>query len=249
MSKGKYHNGDFYENFGLYKNNEFDLAILDTPFGIKEDGRKKRNDKFKDQNGKSHKVNRTYKVDVYDDNPPPLEYWEEMKRISKYQIIFGCNYLNFPFKQDSSGRIIWHKFTGKNDFSDCEIAWTNLFNSVRSFEYMWSGFMQAKSISEPRTFQGDVKKRVKRIHPNQKPVELYRWILQLPKVQKEFKIIDTHVGSGSSLIACELEGFDYEGWEKSKNYYNSSLKRLQEIEKEEKVNLKLFETYQIKMKL
>lgn len=222
---------------------------MDTPFGIKEDGRKKRNAKILGKNGERRKFTRKYKVDRYDDNPPPVSYWHEVKRISRFQIIFGCNYLSFPFKEESSGRIIWHKFTGKNDFSDCEVAWTNLFKSVRSFEFMWAGMMKAKSVKEPRTSRGNTKTDDGRIHPNEKPVELYRWILQLPQVKKGFKILDTHAGSASSLVACELEEFDYVGYEKSKLYYPSSLERVTEVRNREKVELKLFDVTQIKLDL
>ncbi len=138
--------------------------------------------------------------------PPTKEYFDELFRVSKNQIIWGCNYFDYIFP--STGRIVWDKCNGKSTFSDCEIAYCSSHDSVRMFRFMWNGMMQGKSIEEGHIMQGNKKLNEKRIHPTQKPVTLYEWLLT--KYAREGDIIlDTHVGSGSSLIACERLGFEY----------------------------------------
>lgn len=163
---------------------------------------------------------------------PDKEYFDELFRISKHQIIWGVNYFDYPF---SSGRIIWDKVNGESSFSDCEIAYCSLHDSVRLFRYMWNGMLQGKSISEGHIQQGNKKLNEKRIHPTQKPVNLYRWLIQ--KYAKEgYKILDTHVGSASSLIAFEEAGLEYIGFEKDEQIFKSALARLEDF----KSQLKLF---------
>lgn len=194
----------------------FELAIVDPPYGIGEDGSK---------NKSRSKLARSNDYIPYignDKEPPSAEYFFELKRISKHQIIWGCNYYDVPMPK---GRIVWDKVNGNNDFSDCEIAACSIFDSVRLFRYMWHGFMQGKSIDEGHIMCGDKSKNEKRIHPNQKPVNLYKWILQR-FAQTGWKILDTHVGSASSLIACYDMGFEFLGFELDKNYYEAAQKRL-----------------------
>ena len=116
----------------------------------------------------------------------------------RHYIVWGCNYFDYQF---ATGRIVWDKCNGNSSFSDCEIAATNLFSSVRMFRYMWSGMMQGKSITEGDTMQGNKSLNEKRIHPTQKPVALYDWIFK-NYAEPGQKILDTHLGSGSSRIAC-----------------------------------------------
>jgi len=209
---GEFTLGDCMSYLHRYDNNHFDLAIVDVPFGIGEDGRKKRKNGVKDE--------------IWDDKQPEQEYFDELFRVSKHQIIFGCNYLKFNQKDNSSGRIIWDKVNGDNDFSDCEVMWTSLIPSVRKVTYMWNGMMQGKSIREGCVMQGNKKLNEKRIQACQKPVILYRWLLQ--KYAKQgWQILDTHVGSASSLIACEMEGFKYTGFEKLESHYSKASSRLQ----------------------
>lgn len=106
---------------------------------------------------------------------PSAEVFDEIKRVSKHYIVWGCNYFDYVFDH---GRIVWDKCNGASSFSDCEIAATNLFDSVRMFRFMWNGMMQGKSISEGHIMQGDKSKNEFRIHPTQKPVALYGWIYQ-----------------------------------------------------------------------
>ncbi|MFR9027643.1 MAG: DNA methyltransferase, partial [Clostridium sp.] len=123
--------------------------------------------------------------------------------------------------------IVWDKCNGSNSFSDCEIASCSLHDSVRLFRYMWNGMMQGKSIEEGWIQQGNKKLNEKRIHPTQKPVNLYRWLVQ-KYVQPGWKVLDTHVGSASSLIAYEEAGIPYVGFEIDPKRYELSKQRLEE---------------------
>lgn len=223
----------------VYENDSFDLAIIDPPYGIGDDGRNHkgriiRKDgtpiyKVDPRNGRQTIVKeQEYPTDIkYDDKQPSQAYFDELFRVSKHQIIWGCNYLQFDQKKTSSGRIFWDKVNGGTDQSDCEVAWTSLFKSVRQIEYMWNGFNQGESLRHPRRARGNKRLNEKRIHPNQKPVLLYKWLLRLKQVKQGCLILDTHVGSGSNLIACEIEGFDYLGFEKEKAFFDLAENRLQ----------------------
>lgn len=124
--------------------------------------------------------------------------------------------------------IIWDKCNDGSDQSDAEIAFNSLTRRVDIFRYMWRGMFQGKSIAEGTVQQGNKKLNEKRIHPTQKPVNLYRWICH-KYLQKGMKILDTHVGSASSLIAYEEYGLEYVGYEINKDYYDSAQKRLNEF--------------------
>lgn len=209
-----------------YPDNYFDLAIVDPPYFS---GPEKR--KYYGRKVSPIGVKRLY-GETSEWEVPDKEYFDELFRISKHQIIWGVNYFDYPF---SSGRIIWDKVNGESSFSDCEIAYCSLHDSVRLFRYMWNGMLQGKSISEGHIQQGNKKLNEKRIHPTQKPVNLYRWLIQ--KYAKEgYKILDTHVGSASSLIAFEEAGLEYIGFEKDEQIFKSALARLEDF----KSQLKLF---------
>lgn len=137
-------------------------------------------------------------------------------------VIWGCNYYSylFPF----SGRIVWDKCNDTSSFSDCEIAATNLFNSVRIFRYMWNGMCQGKSIDEGHIMQGNKKLNEIRIHPTQKPVALYAWIFR-SFAKPGDRILDTHLGSGSSRIAAYKMGLDFWGCEIDGEYFRASDER------------------------
>lgn len=154
---------------------------------------------------------------------PTAEVFDEIKRISKHYIVWGCNYFDYVFDH---GRIVWDKCNGNSSFSDCEIAATNLFGSVRLFRFMWNGMLQGKSIAEGHIMQGDKSKNEFRIHPTQKPVALYGWIFQNYSRGGQ-KILDTHLGSGSSRIAAYHMGIDFYGCEIDKGYFEASQKRFE----------------------
>ena len=205
-----------------YPDNFFDLAIVDPPYFS---GPEKR--RYYGRKTSPIGVKRLY-GETSEWEVPDNEYFDELFRISKHQIIWGVNYFDYSF---GAGRIVWDKVNGESSFSDCEIAYCSFHDSVRLFRYMWNGMMQGKSISEGHIQQGNEK----RIHPTQKPVNLYRWLIQ--KYAKEgYKILDTHVGSASSLIAFEEVGLEYIGFEKDEQIFKSALARLEGY----KSQLKLF---------
>lgn len=212
-------NQDCVQGMRCYPDNYFDLAIVDPPY-------------FSGPNTRGYygrKENPIGGRRLYDTIPdwsvPDKEYFEELFRVSKNQIIWGVNYFQYEF---GSGRIVWDKVNGESSFSDCEIAFCSVHDSVRLFRYMWNGMFQGKSIIEGHIQQGNKKLNEKRIHPTQKPVNLYRWLVQ--KYAKDgYKILDTHVGSASSLIAFEEAGLEYVGFEKDEYIYKSALARLDEF--------------------
>ncbi|KGQ68643.1 DNA methyltransferase [Gallibacterium anatis] len=212
----EYHNMDCVTALKKYKDKYFDLAIVDPPYF---DGPNKR--QFYGRKISPIGVQRFYTpTDTW--TVPTADYFEELFRVSKHQIIWGVNYFNYTF---GPGRIIWDKVNGKSSFSDCEIAYCSLHDSVRLFRYMWNGMLQGKSIEEGHVAQGNKRLNEKRIHPTQKPVNLYLWLLQRYAKAGQL-ILDTHVGSGSSLIACKKLGFDAVGFELNPHYYALSKERI-----------------------
>ncbi len=125
---------------------------------------------------------------------------------------------------DSSCWIVWDKKNGNTDFADCELAWTSFNTTVRKFEFMWHGMLQ-----------GNMKNKEVRIHPTQKPVQLYKWLLK-NYAKPDFKIIDTHAGSCSSVIAFEDFGCQWIAFEIDKDYYESALKRIENHKAQLKMN-------------
>ena len=187
----------------------FDLAIVDPPYGIGEDGA------LNHTRGKLA-IAKNYKPFFGNDKKPPTkEYFVELFRISINQIIFGANHFieNIPIA-NSSCWIVWDKNNGNNDFADCELAWTSFKSAVRKFKYTWNGMLQE-----------NMKIKEIRIHPTQKPVALYEWLLT-KYAKKGDKIIDTHLGSGSIAIACHYFDCDLTACEIDKEYYNAALKRI-----------------------
>ena len=215
-----------------YPDKWFDLALVDPPYGIGEDSRKTkgrttRKDgtfiyKVDKRNGRQIVIKpKDYKGGLYDDNIPPPEYFHELIRVSKHQIVWGEN--NFPHHL-GRGRIFWNKCVS-GDFSDGEIAFCSFHESIRMFTYMWSGYKQGESIENGGKMQGNNKLWENRIHPNHKPTKLYDWIYKnyLPQGGK---VIDTHLGSGSNRIAANKAGnIDFTGFELDKDYYEAQEKR------------------------
>lgn len=216
-----FYNMDCMEGMKQIPDKFFELAIIDPPYGIGESGG---NNKTRSKLVES----KQYKdYEGFDKEPPGKEYFDELFRISKNQIIFGANHFISHIPYNSSCWIVWDKCNGNNDFADCELAWTSYNTAVRQFRYMWAGMMQGKSIAEGHIQQGDKSKNEIRIHPNQKPVALYKWLL-MNYASKGDKILDTHVGSASSLIACHQMGFEYMGFESDKYYHEKATKRFED---------------------
>lgn len=213
-------NIDCMEYMATQSDNAFDLAIVDPPYfnGPQKLG-------YYGANISSVGVVRKgYRSIGLWDMPSEI-YITELVRVSKRQIIWGINY--FDIKNIGPGRIIWDKCNGKSTFSDCEIAYCSSHSSVRLFRYMWNGFMQGKNIAKGHIQQGNKKLNEKRIHPTQKPVKLYEWLLQ-KYAQKGEKIIDTHLGSGSSAIAAHYFGCDFVGCEIDQVYHTDAVARFKQ---------------------
>lgn len=222
-----YYNIDCMEGMRKFPDNYFGLAIVDPPYFEGPNSRK-----FYGRKVSPIGVNRVYEeVDSWD--VPDAMYFKELFRVSQNQIIWGCNYFDYKF---GPGRIVWDKCNDSSCYSDCEIAYCSLHDSVRIFRFMWNGMLQGKSIAEGYVQQGNKKLNEKRIHPTQKPIALYEWILQKYAKQGDI-ILDTHVGSASSLIACHRMGLQYVGFEKCRKYYEKSNERLEG----EKSQLTLFD--------
>ena len=145
--------------------------------------------------------------------PTGMDYFWELQRVSKHQIIWGINYYEFANK--IKGRLIWDKMNDTSTFSNAELAACSLIQGVRIFRYLWNGMIQQ-----------DMKNKEKRIHPFQKPVALYSWILNTYAKSGD-KIIDTHMGSQSSRIAAYKAGFDYWGLELSTEHFDDGNERFQ----------------------
>jgi site-specific DNA-methyltransferase (adenine-specific) len=191
-----------------YPDNYFELAIVDPPYGIGEDGAKNHS------RGKATRPT-LYTAKNWDSSAPQKEYFNELVRVSKNVIIWGANHFieNIP-SANSSSWIVWDKQNGENDFADCELAWTNHSTAVRKYEFRWAGMLQ-----------GDMKNKETRIHPTQKPVALYKWLLD--KYAKDGdKILDTHLGSGSIALACHDYGFELTACELDIEYYEKAVERI-----------------------
>ena len=193
----EYFNEDCMIGMARYPDKHFDLAIVDPPYGIGA-GKEKPHNGWKD-----------YGIKHWDSKSPDAAYFEELFRVSQNQIIWGANHFISKIPHDFSCFIIWDK--GQRNFSlaDGEMAWTSFKKAARFFDYS-----RAKALQEGK------------IHPTQKPVALYKWLLKNYAKPGDL-ILDTHVGSASSLIACHDMGFDAVGFELDVDYYKASKQRLE----------------------
>lgn len=209
------YNCDCLEAMREYPDKYFDLAIVDPPYGS---GGVEEWDKTGRTGGGYFKK---YGKKITDwDIAPSKAYFDELFRISKYQIIWGGNYFN-EYLPSNRNFIIWRKLTISESFTMAmaEYAWTSLKGNAKVFECAPQG-----TKTEPR------------FHPTQKPVALYEWLLS-QYANKGDKILDTHAGSGSSLIACHRMGFEITAFEIDKEYYQKAKARLEEEKAQIKFNL------------
>lgn len=205
------YNADCLPNMKHYPDQYFDLAVVDPPYFSGPERRS-----YYGSEISTTKIKRKYYPVTDHWEVPQREYFDELLRISKRYIVFGCNYFDYVF---TPGRIVWDKCNGESTFSDCEIAATNCHDSVRLFRYMWNGMMQGKSMYEGHIMRGNKAQNEKRIHTTQKPLDLYRWIFT-KYAKKGDRILDTHVGSGTSRRAAFEFGLDFIGYEIEKVYFD-----------------------------
>jgi site-specific DNA-methyltransferase (adenine-specific) len=196
------------ELMGRYPDKHFDLAIVDPPYfnGPQKLG-------YYGLGYSKIGVERQEYKKIGKWDVPGQEYYNELCRVSNNQIIFGINY--FTFTGIKAGRIIWDKQKAYGlSFSEAEIAYCSLINSVKFFRFRWDGMLQ-----------GNMKNKEHRIHPTQKPVALYKWLLS-KYAKPGWKILDTHLGSGSSAIACYDMGFALTACEIDGDYFDGAVERL-----------------------
>ena len=202
-------NADCMDIMKDYEDNHFDLAIVDPPYGIDADVK---NNTDKKQSKKSASKSKKYGDQSWDSCIPTEEYFAELKRISKKQIIWGANFFNLQ-----GGMLYWHKNVTMPTYSTGELAYLSWLNKIDFVEITWHGMLQY-----------DMKNKEDRIHPTQKPIMLYRWLLK-NYANKEDKILDTHLGSGSSAIAAFYYGCkEFVGMEIDENYFKASIKRIKQ---------------------
>ena len=199
-------NEDNMELMARYPDKYFELAIVDPPYGIDADVK---NNIDKKQTKKSALKSKKYGSQLWDSDIPTDEYFDELKRISKKQIIWGANYFGLV-----GGMIYWHKNVTMPTYSTGELAWVSWLNKLDFVNIAWHGMIQQ-----------DMSNKETRIHPTQKPVALYKWILDKYAKQGD-KILDTHLGSGSIAIACHDYGFDLTACELDKEYFDKAMQRI-----------------------
>lgn len=197
-------NEDNMELMARYPDNYFDLAIVDPPYGINAGKMTMGSGKHKFKQGKD-----------WDNSIPKDEYFEELFRVSKSQIIWGGNYFPLPL---NNNWVIWDKLNPNLSFSEAELAWCSINKNIRIF----------KRYSAMEDEDG------KKQHPTQKPIALYKWLLDKYAKQGD-KILDTHLGSGSIAIACHDYDFELTACELDKEYYNKAIERITNHTKQQKL--------------
>jgi site-specific DNA-methyltransferase (adenine-specific) len=228
IGKSTLYLGDCMEYMATLPDKAFDLAIVDPPYGIGA-SRPSIKDEFVTQsNGAVLRVAQpSYKAKSWDDEPAGAEYFQELERVSKHQIVWGSNFYSYQFK--GVGRLVWDKMNDYSDQFDCEIAYVSMNNRTDIIRYMWAGMMQglevAKSAKKALLQQGNKSLNEVRIHPTQKPVKLYEWLLT-NYAKPGQRILDTHLGSGSSAIAAHYMGYEFVGCELDPDYYRAACNRI-----------------------
>lgn len=203
---------DNMEMMARYPDKYFDLAIVDPPYGIEAD---KKNSKKELKCKNSSALSKNYGNNRWDQNIPNNLYFQELNRVSKRRIIWGANYFGLI-----GGMLYWHKNVTMPSYSTGELAHISWLNKVDFVQITWHGMIQH-----------DIKNKETRIHPTQKPIHLYKWLLN-KYADKEDKILDTHLGSMSIAIACYDMGFDLTGCELDPDYYEQGMKRVENHKKQ-----------------
>ena len=210
------YNCDCMEYMRGLSDKAFDLSIVDPPYGINAAelfGGESR----KSGNGCALKT--AFEKKRWDSEIPDAAYFRELVRVSAHQIVWGANYMT-KFLPPSMGWLVWDKDNGTTKFSDCELAYSSFDVALRKFKYTWNGMIQ-----------GDMKNKETRIHPTQKPVKLYEWLLT-NYAKPGQRILDTHLGSGSSAIAANHLGFEFVGCELDADYFAAACKRIEDAQRQ-----------------
>jgi site-specific DNA-methyltransferase (adenine-specific) len=194
-------NEDNMELMARYEDNHFDLAIVDPPYGINASKGVGLHSRRKFQ--KSGKE--------WDNKTPIQEYWNELFRVSKNQIVCGANYF-LEHLYSSKSFICWVKNNPAPNFAQAEFLWTSTDVNGKVYD-------SGKQIQHEIMWEGGS------IHPTQKPIKLYEWLL-MNYAKEGDKILDTHLGSGSIALACHNLGYDLTACELDKEYYNAAIKRI-----------------------
>lgn len=201
------YNMDCMEFMARFPDKYFELAVVDPPYGVKYN---MHSGKKKGQRGK-------YEKKGWDNSPPDEEYFTELFRVSKNQVIWGGNYFSLPL---TGAWLFWDKNTADGlSFADGELGWTSFSGTLRKVK---------------NNYSGSIGREIDRIHPTQKPVALYKWILS-KYAEPGDKILDTHLGSGSSRIAAYDLGFDFYATELDKDYFAAQEKRFQNFKSQLKL--------------
>ena len=210
-----FYNMDCMEGMKQFPDGYFDLAIVDPPYGIGVMSMNYTKSGAVRTHGCSAAKRRDYRKQAEWDIKPDQTYFDELFRVAKRKIVWGGNYFS-DMLPPSKSFIVWDKRCNdamRNDFADCEYAWAD-YGVARMFRFVWNGMIQ-----------GNMKSKEERFHPTQKPVALYEWILN-NYAKPGDKILDTHVGSASSLVACHNLGYQYVGFELDPDYYKAASERL-----------------------
>jgi len=194
---------DCTEALKRFSDGYFDIAVVDPPYGIGANKMQLGNGKKKIYRGEAD----------WDNAIPTAEYWEQLFRVSKNQIVWGGNYMT-EYLKPTSAWLFWDKGTGENDFADGELAWTSYNGALRKITKSWVG--------------ANAKDGLERIHPTQKPIYLYDWIFNRYAKEGDL-ILDTHLGSGANRIACAEMKFSFVGFELDKKYYENQEKRFKDF--------------------
>ena len=213
MIDAGFYNMDCMLGMAQFPDKFFELAIVDPIYGDVTQGGYMSNPHTCDKLAKAV----DYHLSIWSNEKTPKSYFDELKRVSRNQIIWGGNYFQTSIGSDSQGWVVWDKENGDNNFADCELAWTSFNRATRMFRFRWAGMLQ-----------GNMKNKETRIHPTQKPIALYKWLLS-NYAKPGDKILDTHVGSASSLIACHQMGSEYWGFELDADYYKAATERLNKV--------------------
>jgi len=198
------HNADCIEVMAGYEDDYFDLAVVDPPYNLA---------RFRNGIGKNDRHSIKTKNTLWNNNAPTPQYFAELFRVSKNQIIWGAN--NFTLPQ-SEYFLVWDKVMAVDNFAAAEYAWVSmgLKTPAKIFQFSWNGMIQ-----------GDMKNKEVRIHPTQKPIRLYSYIFNMYAKEGQ-KILDTHGGSFSNAIAAHYAKMEFVGCELDEDYYKAAIERI-----------------------